>query len=91
MLIVLYIWTKTIFLKRSKQNLIFSEILTKIDFFKVISKKLALPRNDDILGDMGKKLFSKVINVIFLEMLISSEIWAKNDSQSDFKTTSLKC
>ena len=43
----------------------------------MISKKPALPRNVDIYRDMDKNDLSR--NVVFVEMLIFSDICTKND------------
>ena len=70
------------------ENVIFTDLWTINDFFNMISKKLDI----DIYRDMDKKLFFKIISrkwshntVIFLEILIYTDLWIKNDI---FKTIS---
>ena len=59
-----------------------------INYFKVIPKQRPFPRNSDIYADLDKKPFLKIISkdVLFVDMLIFSKIWAK----SNFKKWSKK-
>ena len=64
-----------------------SKTLDKKRLFKVI----CFPRNINIYGDMDKQRIFKsdLKNVLFLEILVFSDIWAKNDFESVLKIKSV--
>ena len=75
------LWTKKDFIKWSQYNVPFLEILIYIlmfknRFFKWWQKRVST-RNVDIYRDMDKNDLSR--NVVFVEMLIFSDICTKND------------
>ena len=75
------LWTKKDFIKWSQYNVPFLEILIYILLFKnwffKWSQERVLTRNVDIYRDMDKNDLSR--NVVFVEMLIFSDICTKND------------